>query len=78
MRTLRHVRSHAPWLGHIHLADTGRLNPGTSRYDYDAFFHHLKAGGYAGLLSSECRVEGDPQVAMASTLAFLKAKWAQA
>ena len=30
---------------HVHLADTGRLNPGTGHYDYATFFAELKAAG---------------------------------
>ncbi|MFP3711872.1 TIM barrel protein, partial [Paraburkholderia sp. SIMBA_009] len=31
------LREHCAWLAHIHLADTGRLNPGTGSYDYATF-----------------------------------------
>ncbi|MDB5884596.1 MAG: hypothetical protein JWR74_767 [Polaromonas sp.] len=67
------------WLAHIHLADAGRLNPGTGRgaaaYDYESFFRHLKAGGYAGLLSCECGVQGEPVAAMQRSLSFLNQYW---
>jgi sugar phosphate isomerase/epimerase len=56
---LDELREHCAWLAHIHLADTGRLNPGTGSYDYPSFFGHLKACGYQGLLSAECGFKGE-------------------
>lgn len=70
--------ANSPWLGHIHLADTQRLNPGTGQYDYPAFFGHLKAGGYKGRLSSECGIQGEPIEAMCRSVAYLRQTWAQA
>jgi sugar phosphate isomerase/epimerase len=66
------------WVRHIHLADTGRLNPGTGSYDYPQFFGHLKRSGYRGLLSAECGVKGDPVFAMRHSLEFLKHAWSEA
>lgn len=63
------------WVRHIHLADTGRLNPGTGSYDYVEFFTHLKRSGYNGLLSSECGFKGDPLDAMRHSYQFLKNMW---
>jgi sugar phosphate isomerase/epimerase len=71
------VRGQGEWLAHIHLADTGRLNPGTGSYDYPAFFGHLKASGYRGLLSAECGVVGEPVAAMRGSAAFLRRGWAE-
>lgn len=68
----------APWLGHIHLADTQRLNPGTGRYDYASFFGHLKRAGYRGRLSAECGVQGDPVDAMRLSAKFLRDAWENA
>lgn len=72
------LMANGPWLGHIHLADTQRLNPGTGQYDYPTFFGHLKAGGYSGRLSAECGVQGEPIEAMRHSVAFLRQAWAQA
>lgn len=62
----------AGWVQHIHLADTGRLNPGTGNYPYPAFMQQLQASGYSGLLSCECGVRGEPVAAMQNSVAFLK------
>lgn len=76
------LREQGGWLGHIHLADAGRLNPGSGEgaaaYDYPAFFGHLKAAGYDGLLSCECGVQGEPRAAMRDSFSFLRQQWTDA
>jgi sugar phosphate isomerase/epimerase len=72
---LDELREHGAWLAHIHLADTGRLNPGTGSYDYPAFFGHLKRCGYGGLLSAECGLKGEPLASMRESAAFLRRAW---
>jgi sugar phosphate isomerase/epimerase len=66
----------APELAHVHVADTGRLNPGTGRYDYPAFFGALKRGGYEGKISAECGIKGDDRrAAMTASAKFLRDQW---
>lgn len=65
-------------LAHVHLADTGRLNPGTGAYDYASFFGQLKGAGYSGRLSGECGFKGGPIAAMRMSAAFLRQAWARA
>lgn len=43
------------WLAHIHVADSGRLAPGTGSYPYETFVNHLQQIGYQGMVSVECR-----------------------
>ena len=62
---------------HVHLADTGRLWPGSGAYDYDSFFNHLKQARYDGRMSLECSYDDFPENAKAA-LAFLKDKWHEA
>jgi sugar phosphate isomerase/epimerase len=64
----------AEWLAHIHLADTGRRNPGTGHYDYKTFFAHLTAIKYSGMMSAECKIE-NPEADMRHSLAFLRQYW---
>lgn len=59
------------WLHHIHLADTGRLSPGTGQYPYDQFVVALQTAGYEGMISAECTVR-DPEVEQRESLAFMK------
>lgn len=63
-------------LRHVHLADTGRKNPGTGSYPYPAFFKRLKEAGYQDLLSAECSVD-DPEADRRASLAFLQGAWAR-
>lgn len=68
------LRDNRDWLAHIHLADTGRRNPGTGGYDYAGFFGVLKEIGYAGRISAECTI-ADPETDMRHSLAFLRGHW---
>ena len=69
------LKTHGRWLAHIHLADTGRKNPGTGLYDYDKFFSFLKEISYSGMISAECKVER-PEADMRHSLEFLRRSWA--
>lgn len=72
------LAEHGAELAHVHLADTGRMNPGTGSYDYATFFGNLKRAGYGGRLSCECGVLGEPVGAMRHSAKFLRQAWAQA
>jgi len=39
---------------HVHVADAGRLHPGSGSYDYPSFFAALSAAGYDARISVEC------------------------
>ncbi len=68
---LQTLIDHKDWLAHIHLADTGRLSPGTGSYPYEQFAAALKAAGYSGMISAECTVH-DPASELPASLAFMK------
>lgn len=68
------LREHRDWVVHIHLADTGRRNPGTGSYDYDGFFGALREIGYQGMMSAECKVS-DPASDMRHSHDFLRRHW---
>ncbi|MCS7462202.1 sugar phosphate isomerase/epimerase [Paenibacillus doosanensis] len=71
---LETLEENREWLAHIHVADTGRLSPGTGQYPYEAFVERLKAAGYDGGVSVECTVHDRAQELPAS-LRFLKSRW---
>jgi sugar phosphate isomerase/epimerase len=71
--SLETLRTHGEWLFHIHVADSGRRNPGTGTYDYERFFGHLEAIGYAGTISAECEVTR-PAVELRHSLSFLRGR----
>jgi sugar phosphate isomerase/epimerase len=62
------------WLAHVHLADTGRRNPGSGLYDYDRFTRLLKEIGYTGAVSAECKLK-DTESEMRQSLTFLRRFW---
>jgi sugar phosphate isomerase/epimerase len=67
---------HREWLAHIHLADTGRKNPGTGSYPYDRFFAALQDAGYDRLLSCECSVD-DKDTGLRHSANFLRQRWSE-
>ncbi len=54
------IRAFGPKIGHVHLADSHRYEPGTGHTDFLSGFHALHENGYAGALTFECRVIGQP------------------
>ncbi len=60
------------WLAHVHLADSGRLNPGTGTYPLRRWFDILREVGYQGMASVECRFGDDYTKQTAESLAFLR------
>jgi len=42
------------WLAHVHLADTGRLHPGSGAWPLHRLFSILQDIGYGGMVSIEC------------------------
>lgn len=73
---LSELFEHRDWLSHIHVADTGRRNPGTGSYPYAAFARELERAGYAGLISAECSI-ADPLADRRHSLAFMRTLWPQ-
>jgi sugar phosphate isomerase/epimerase len=66
-------------LGHVHLADNTRQEPGAGMMDYHAAFRALRAIGYDGWLSLECRnLSGPPEVALPACARYLQSVWDEA
>lgn len=66
-----------PYLTHIHLSDRDRCYPGQSvedGVDFATFFNILKAIGYVGGMSLECRFVRLAQDTKAA-LSFIRQKW---
>jgi sugar phosphate isomerase/epimerase len=49
----------APWIRHVQLSDSNRLEPGAGHIDWSATLETLWAIGYADELAYECRLSGD-------------------
>jgi sugar phosphate isomerase/epimerase len=68
-------------LGHVHIADNNRLQPGAGCLDFQRPFAALKQIGYGGYLSIECTglggplAEQGPEVMLRETVRFLREQW---
>lgn len=71
------VVENAAWLTHVHVADSGRLAPGTGSYPYGEFFGYLKSTGYSGRIAVECRWQ-DFEAEAGPAVSFLRRVWEEA
>jgi sugar phosphate isomerase/epimerase len=67
------LRAGASWLGAVHLSDSNRHQPGEGHVDFAATLGTLRDIGFAGRLSVECRLRGEPEQAVPRCGAFLRA-----
>jgi sugar phosphate isomerase/epimerase len=65
------IRGADGWIAHVHVDDSNRLQPGTGHLDFASAFGALRAIGYEGWLTLECRLRGDPRVALPAAADFL-------
>ncbi|PLR80406.1 sugar phosphate isomerase/epimerase family protein [Bacillus sp. V33-4] len=60
-------------IGHIHVADNHRYQPGSGSIDFRKHFNQLKSDGYDGYLVFECRIRGnDPEAEYLKALKHLQ------
>lgn len=63
-------------LGHVHLADNTRDEPGAGMLDFAPAFRALRSAGYGGWLSLECRgLSVPPQEALPASARYLQSVW---
>ena len=67
------LRSAAGRLGAVHLSDSNRHQPGTGHVPFAAILATLREIGFAGALSVECRLRGEPAQAVRECGAYLRA-----
>jgi sugar phosphate isomerase/epimerase len=67
------IRRAGPWIGHVQLADSSRLEPGTGHLDFAAPFQALAEAGFDGYLALECGLSGDPREVLPPCARFLRA-----
>jgi sugar phosphate isomerase/epimerase len=71
-------------LGHVHIADNNRLQPGAGCLAFQPTFAALKRIGYDGYVSIECSALGGsliaqgPDAMLRETVRFLREQWEQA
>lgn len=68
-QTLREV---GDVIGHVHLADNTRKEPGTGDIDFRAIFDALKAAGFTGYMAFECGLSGPAEIVLPHSVAFLR------
>jgi len=59
-------------LGHMHLADNTRKEPGTGDIDFTASFRVLKKIGFSGYMAFECGLSDKPEIALPKSVQFLR------
>jgi sugar phosphate isomerase/epimerase len=65
-------------LGHVHIADNNRLEPGRGCLDFRTPFAALKELDYQGYLAIESGLSGDPATVLPATVHFLRDQWDRA
>ncbi|HEX3326003.1 MAG TPA: sugar phosphate isomerase/epimerase family protein [Actinomycetota bacterium] len=66
------VQENAEAIGHIHVADSGRLQPGVGHLDWPGLLGALRDINYQGWLAMECGIEGDPEDALPRVASLLR------
>ena len=62
----------APWIGHVQVSDSTRLEPGAGHIDWSLALHTLDAVGYTGWLAFECRLSGPAEDVLPCAVAKLQ------
>jgi sugar phosphate isomerase/epimerase len=66
------INDTGPFIAHVHVDDSNRLQPGTGHLAFPVVFDALHAIGYDGWLGLECRLRGEPRAALTATTRFLR------
>lgn len=67
------------YIGHVHVAENHRYQPGTGTVDFTREFATLKSIGYDAAIVIECRVRGDnPAEEYRKSEEYLRSCWAKA
>ncbi len=69
------IRGAGEHLFHVHVADSNRLQPGRGHIDFKHGFAALKEIGYDGYFGFECRVEGDFDESLRTSMQYLREQW---
>jgi sugar phosphate isomerase/epimerase len=62
----------APWLQHVQVSDSNRLEPGAGHIAWDEILSTLEAIGHHEPLAYECRLSGPAEEALHKSTAFLR------
>lgn len=67
------LRRAAPYIAHMQLGDSGRLEPGTGHVDFLAGIAALDEAGYDGWYAMECGLSGNPADVLPAVSTYLRA-----
>ncbi len=59
-------------VGHVHMADNTRMQPGTGDINWRAGLQALKDIGFSGYLAYECSLEGERREALKTSVEFVR------
>ncbi len=65
-------------IGHIHLADSNRLEPGRGHTDFIEVFRVLKHANYSGWMAFECNLSADADSVLPACVERLRDDWERA
>jgi len=68
------LRAAAPFLDHVHLADSQRAQPGTGHIDFAPATLALEEIDFDGYLAMECRIWGDVPTALHKVASIIRGK----
>lgn len=74
----RALQAVSTYVGHVHLADSQRLEPGQGHLDFVSAFRSLRQANYDGWLALECRLSGKADEVLPLAVRFLNQAWEQA
>jgi len=66
------IEKAAPWVAHVHLADSTRLLPGYGHTDFKSGFAALKKIGFDKYMAMECGIPGKPDEELPKSARYLK------
>ena len=66
------LRRAAPYIAHMQLGDSSRLEPGTGHVDFLGGIAALDAAGYDGWYAMECGLSGDPADVLPAVSTYLR------
>ncbi len=66
------LRDALPYLAHMNVNDSGRLEPGTGHFDFSVMLQPLFEAGWDGLLVLECAFRAERHEALSSTARIIR------
>lgn len=66
------LQAHRAYLGHIHLSDSNRLEPGQGHLDFGKILQTLKQIGFTGFCALECSLSGEAHKVLEASVARLR------